>query len=137
MSEIPLCRFFGVGDSFVPLKKVEQMEAHPNQGGVPLADFMFGTWQQGFNKPHAKAIRHAVNMFDQPYRQHWSAAKGDGHQVYKLAPKGNAYGGVVSLGPTKGDDKEDDDYPWDAWNADDEETQALNPRPPTRVACRV
>ena len=76
-------------------------------------------------------------MFDQPYRQHWSAAKGDGHQVYKLAPKGNAYGGVVSLGPTKGDDKEDDDYPWDAWNADDEETQALNPRPPTRVACRV
>jgi hypothetical protein len=28
-----------------------------------------------------RKVKKDVNMFDQPYRQHWSVAKGEGHQV--------------------------------------------------------
>ena len=115
-------RYLGVGDVYVPLKKVQQMEQNPAGGGQPLADFMFGSWEQGFHKPHRKAIRGHVNMFDQPYRQAWNVAKGNGHAVFKTPPTPNAYGGPVSLGPSHGDDKEDDTYVWD--DKEEEETQA-------------
>eukprot|EP00960_Hanusia_phi_P057327 763529-Hanusia_phi.AAC.1 len=95
-------KYTGVGDVYVPLDKVEQLATQKKATGQPLADFLFGSWQQGFIKPHDKQIRNHVNMFDQPYRQHWSVSTGKGHQVFK-SQQPNEYGGPVSLGPTKGD----------------------------------
>mmetsp|Transcript_4983 Transcript_4983/g.8005 ORF Transcript_4983/g.8005 Transcript_4983/m.8005 type:complete len:480 (+) Transcript_4983:95-1534(+) len=97
-------KYLGVGDVYVPLTTLEKMQHEKQSKGQPLADFMFGSWQQGFQKPHERVIRKHVNMFDQPFRQHWEVANGNGHQVYKGPHHPNAYGGPVGLGPTLGDD---------------------------------
>jgi len=100
-------KYAGVGDVYVPLQRLQKMESQSHPHGQPLADLLFGSWQQGFVKPHDKAIRKNVNMFDQPYRQHFASATGHGHQIYKLEPKhdiSEQYGGPLSMGPTKGDD---------------------------------
>ena len=106
-------KYLGVGDVYVPLHRLEKMQSEKQSKGQPLADFMFGSWQQGFQKPHERVIRKHVNMFDQPFRQHWEVAKGNGHQVYKGPYEPDAYGGPVGLGPTLGEDPtyevEDDD----------------------------
>ncbi len=31
-----------------------------------------------------RIVKKDLNMFDQPYRQHWSVAKGQGHQVISI-----------------------------------------------------
>ena len=46
---------------------------------------MFGSWEQGFHKPHHADIKHALSMFDQPYRSHWHVNRGEGHAVYHTA----------------------------------------------------
>jgi hypothetical protein len=48
-------------------------------------------------------------MFDQPYRQHYASATGQGHQIFKTKPQhdiSEQYGGPLSMGRTKGDDVE-------------------------------
>mmetsp|Transcript_59764 Transcript_59764/g.87564 ORF Transcript_59764/g.87564 Transcript_59764/m.87564 type:complete len:551 (+) Transcript_59764:36-1688(+) len=102
-------KYAGVGDVYVPLQRLQKMESQSHPHGQPLADLLFGSWQQGFVKPHDTAIRKNVNMFDQPYRQHFASATGQGHQIYKLEPKhdiSEQYGGPLSMGPTKGDDED-------------------------------
>jgi len=94
-------KYLGIGDKMVPLSELEEKFTKPGTreaGQSGLADFFFGSWQQGFHKPHSKDIRPEVNMFDQPYRQHMSAARGDGHQVFKVSRLDY---------PTRGDDNED------------------------------
>ena len=124
-------KYTGVGDVYVPLQRLQKMESERHPHGQPLADFFFGSWNQGFVKPHDTAIRKNVNMFDQPYRQHYASATGQGHQIFKLEPKhdiSEQYGGPLSMGPTKGDDddwvgnsakEEDDDSPSNLANAFD------------------
>jgi hypothetical protein len=73
------------------------MSAEHSIKGQPLADLMFGSWEQGFHKPHNKVIKKDVNMFNQPFRQHWNVALGKGHQVFNH--RVHKY-----RGPTKGDD---------------------------------
>eukprot|EP00293_Proteomonas_sulcata_P010379 CAMPEP_0184293794 /NCGR_PEP_ID=MMETSP1049-20130417/5131_1 /TAXON_ID=77928 /ORGANISM="Proteomonas sulcata, Strain CCMP704" /LENGTH=337 /DNA_ID=CAMNT_0026601865 /DNA_START=66 /DNA_END=1079 /DNA_ORIENTATION=- len=88
-------KYLGIGDEFIPL---ESIEAHRAQKAKhqPFPDMAFGSWQQGFDKPHDHEIREDVNMFDQPFRQHWAAAKGKGHQVFHVKD--------VEYGKTLGDD---------------------------------
>jgi len=125
-------KYAGVGDVFVPLQRLQKMEGKRHPHGQPLADLLFGSWQQGFVKPHDTDIRKNINMFDQPYRQHYASATGKGHQIYKLEPKhdiSEQYGGPLSMGMTKGDDEdnwvgtgakeEDDDSPSNLGNAFD------------------
>jgi len=102
-------KYTGVGDVYVPLERLEHMQNHKKEKGQPLADFLFGSWEQGFHKPHAHDIKKHINMFDQPFRQHWSVADGNGHQVYNLRHP-DAYGGPVGLGLTKGDEPEDEEF---------------------------
>jgi len=77
----------GVGDEHVPTSTLERDAAEHKAKAFPLADLAFGSWEQGFHKPHDHDIRHHLSMFDQPYRQHMSAARGDGHIVYKEPSK--------------------------------------------------
>ena len=63
-------KYTGVGDQYVPVEQLENPSVVERQTHEGISDLMFGTWHQGFNKPHEHAIRKHVNMFDQPYRQH-------------------------------------------------------------------
>lgn len=78
-------KYFGIGDKYVPLDKAQDMMAPHvvHKAGEGLADLVFGTWNQGFHKPHDLDIRKRINMFDQPYRQHMAVAKDQGQQVFK------------------------------------------------------
>jgi len=119
-------KYTGVGDVYVPLERLEHMQSHKKEKGQPLADFLFGSWEQGFHKPHQHDIKKHINMFDQPFRQHWSVADGNGHQVYNLPPHPNAYGGPVGLGLTKGDEPTDPEFQgmkeeWELGKDDEEE----------------
>ena len=58
-------QYTGVGDVYVPLQRLQKMESQRHPHGQPLADFFFGSWNQGFVKPHDTEIRKNVNMFDQ------------------------------------------------------------------------
>ena len=86
-------KYMGLADNIVPLPKVHDMVSvvkPRTRGQDGLADLMFGSWNQGFHKPHDKTVHKAENMFDQPYRQHMAAAAQQGHQVFK-APKPDLY----------------------------------------------
>ena len=58
-------QYTGVGDVYVPLQRLQKMESERHPHGQPLSDFFFGSWNQGFVKPHDTDIRKNVNMFDQ------------------------------------------------------------------------
>lgn len=102
-------KYTGVGDVYVPLQRLQHMDAQRRAHGQPLADLFFGSWQQGFTKPHDTDVKKGLNMFDQPYRQHYASATGQGHQIFKTKPQhdiSEQYGGPLSMGRTKGDDVE-------------------------------
>lgn len=40
----------GIGDMYVPLDKAQAAARAGSK--QPLADMMFGSWEQGFHKPH-------------------------------------------------------------------------------------
>jgi hypothetical protein len=114
--------YTGVGDVYVPLHRLETMESHRHTHGQPLADLLFGSWQQGFVKPHDHQVRKGINMFDQPYRQHYASMTGKGHQIFKLENRhdiSEQYGGLMSEGRTKGDDKGE----WKGSGAKEEEEE--------------
>lgn len=101
-------KYTGAGDVYVPLETAKKLTAgeYGESGsslgpGGGLADMVFGSWHMGFNKPHTHAVDTAVNMFDQPYRQHMSVVDGEGPQVYNLEKP--------ELGKTLGDDEEDEE----------------------------
>jgi hypothetical protein len=95
-------KYLGVGDKHMKRSTAEAMAHDKRPKGQPLADLMFGSWEQGFHKPHHKSIKKDVNMYNQPYRQMWSVAKGKGHQVFK-DPYYEKYDG-----PTRGEDDDED-----------------------------
>jgi hypothetical protein len=78
-------KYLGVGDQYVPIGDLEQAYKTKAFHRQPVADLMYGSWQ----------------MFDQPYRQHMHAARGEGHQVFHV-PNDT----TNPLGPTLGDDTE-------------------------------
>jgi hypothetical protein len=94
-------KYLGVGDQYVPIGDLEQAYKTKAFHRQPVADLMYGSWQMGFAKPATTTVRPDVNMFDQPYRQHMHAARGEGHQVFHV-PNDT----TNPLGPTLGDDTE-------------------------------
>jgi hypothetical protein len=62
-------RFLGTGDRMVPLKRAEDLQSikphHGDHGNHPLEDLVFGSWQEGFNRPHSEKLKADVHMFDQ------------------------------------------------------------------------
>ena len=52
-------KYTGVGDVYVPLQRLQKMESERHPHGQPLADFFFGSWNQGFVKPHDTAVCYA------------------------------------------------------------------------------
>ncbi|EKX32929.1 hypothetical protein GUITHDRAFT_166589 [Guillardia theta CCMP2712] len=87
-------KYTGIGDVYVPIDKVEDQE-HLKSHADDFANLVFGSWNQGFNKPHNLKVKKSVSMFDQPYRQHMSVASGNGKQVYHQQgnlPIGNSLG---------------------------------------------
>ena len=101
-------KYLGLGDRHVKRSTAEKIARERRHNGQSaMADLMFGSWEQGFHKPHTKSIKDTVNMFDQPYRQHWSVAKGKGHQVFKHTHETTGPTGRLS-GPTRGDSDDED-----------------------------
>jgi hypothetical protein len=47
-------KYLGVGDQYVPISKAEELNSKVSHKGQPLADLMFGSWEQGFHKPATK-----------------------------------------------------------------------------------
>jgi len=95
-------KYTGVGDTYVPIEQLEDPAIIERQTREPIADMMFGSWHQGFHKPHDHEIRTHVSMFDQPYRQHKAVENGLGHQVFKQENN-------EPIGKTLGDDDEDEE----------------------------
>jgi len=58
-------KYLGVGDKHMKRSTAEAMSHDKRPKGQPLADLMFGSWEQGFHKPHNKDIKKDVNMYNQ------------------------------------------------------------------------